>query len=589
MKFDYNSYKSFYTADFETSTKEWNEQIARVWLWDICSDTYNHKTGTTISSFFDFLFSRSRTGILYGFHNLAYDGMYIIDYLLKAGFKWVADSREVKNKQFSTCISDLGQHYAYTVKYNNIVVYFVDTLKFIHSSVRDIANIYNLPILKGDIDYNINRPVGYEPTEEEISYIHNDTEIVMRAMQIKIAGGEHKFTQAGNAKYEFKQSLNGEFDNLFPEIDLEEDKYLRRAYCGGYTYVNPKIACNDIECAISLDCNSMYPAQMLHEFMPYGYPVYFNGRYEKNEKYPIYVQRIRCIFKLKDDGIPTIARRRLYSSIGELYVESSDFRTVELTLASPDLELLFDNYDVWALEWIDGYMFKARKGHEVTEEEANDLEVDEIIEKDGVGSFFYSYFKKWRTIKEHSKGAVRLNAKLMQNGLYGVFSTNPIKRSAIPFLGEDEKVHFKLSEPKVEKGMYLPVGIFVTAWARYMIIKYIKKYKYRFLYCDTDSLYLKGQEIPTGIKIHSSLYGYFKIEHYIEKARFLGPKRYIFYGRESGEDNKWYISCCGADNSVKAQMNWDNFKPNAEFNGKKSVKTVVGGKHIETTTYKLLV
>lgn len=587
LSFDYSKYIKLFTADFETSTQAWGEDRARVWLWDICDKGLTHTSGTSIEEFLDYVLDNPETGRLYAFHNLAYDGMYILDYLLNHGYKYVENC--TKSKSFHTVISDLGQHYAYQVRKNGGIVTFVDSYKSIHQSVADIAKTYNLPILKGEIDYDEVRPINNIPTEEELAYIHNDTEIVMRALLIKLKGGETKFTQPANAKASFKESIGKDFKNYFPIIELDDDKRMRLAYTGGFTYVNPKFSGKDLDKAISLDCNSMYPAQMLHEPMPYGYPREFAGKYEYDEEYPLYVQELYCIFELKPDGIPMISSRRVMISMEHIYLSSSKWKVAHLVLASPDLELFLDNYNVYEMKYAGGFKFKARKGYEVTEEEARGKTVDEIIDMDGRGSFFYEYFKKWRTIKEHSEGAIRLNAKLMQNGLYGVFATNPVKRSAIPYLRND-KISFYVSKPEEKHGMYLPIGIFVTAWARYMLINYIKKYKDRFIYCDTDSLYLLGDEIPKGIKIHDSLYGYFKIEHIIDKARFLGAKRYIYYARTpKNEEYQWNIACCGADKAVKDQMNWDNFIPNQEFYGKKSIKTVEGGKHIGTTTYKLKV
>ena len=50
-------------------------------------------------------------------------------------------------------------------------------------SVAKVAEAYKLPMSKGEIDYNACRSVGYTPTEEELSYVMRDTEIVARAFQ----------------------------------------------------------------------------------------------------------------------------------------------------------------------------------------------------------------------------------------------------------------------------------------------------------------------------------------------------------------------------------------------------------------------
>lgn len=83
MYFSYKKYKNFFTADFETSTSQWNVEKARVWLWDICTRDYEHINGTDIESFLNYI--RRYDGYLFSFHNLSYDGCYILDYLLRHG------------------------------------------------------------------------------------------------------------------------------------------------------------------------------------------------------------------------------------------------------------------------------------------------------------------------------------------------------------------------------------------------------------------------------------------------------------------------------------------------------------------------
>ena len=593
MKFDFNAYDCIYTADFETSTDKWNVKKARVWLWDICNENYKHKTGTTLDGFMEALLSTNFTSV-YGFRNLAYDGSYIITWLLENGYKHTLCKQEkMTKKNFQCIISSLGQHYAYDiVTPKGIHIIIMDTLKYVNMSIKKSAEQYNLPTKKGEIDYDLYRPLDWVPTEEEIEYIHNDTEIDMRTLQLNIKEGAVKFTQAGNARNEFKKLFTKrDWNFLFPELESEEDKYLRRAYIGGFVSFKKELKGIDIYDMISLDINSMYPAQMLHRPMPYGYPYPFSGRYKYNEKFPLYVQSIACCFQLKPNGIATIATRKTYVQGDNIYLTSSQGKQWELTLANPDLELFLSNYDIWNVEYRGGYMFQAMQGEEISPEQASYMSVDDIISEDGKGSYFYNYIKKWRYIKEHQPSGTpaRDYAKRMQNALYGALATNPDRKSSVPYLDEDGLLRYNIV--KSENGgsaCYLPAGIFITAWSRYFLITSIMKNMDRFVYCDTDSLYLKGNKPPSDLPIHKSLYGFFKIEHYITKFRVLGAKRYIYYGREPNEtQDRLHITCCGADEGIKKQMNFETFVQGAEFFGKKSVHNVLGGKHIFVTTYRL--
>ena len=73
-----------FTADFETST--WLEDESFVWAWAICEigNTENLRIGNTIETFFELIKKEENPVIL--FHNLKFDGEFILFYLLKNGF-----------------------------------------------------------------------------------------------------------------------------------------------------------------------------------------------------------------------------------------------------------------------------------------------------------------------------------------------------------------------------------------------------------------------------------------------------------------------------------------------------------------------
>lgn len=589
MYFDFRRYKIIMACDFETSTEKWGVDKALVWLWDICDEHYNHINGNTLDSFMRRLLN-SKAQVLYFFRNLAYDGTYILSWLLENGFIYeeAQDGKRQPIGTFHTVISNLGQHYAYQIGGNYSDIFIMDSLKYVNMSIENSAIQYNLPIKKGNCDYDKVRLYPYTPTQEELDYIHNDTEIDMRTVQLNLLAGAVKFTQAGNARNEFKQTFTkSEFEYMFPSL-LEEDKYLRKAYVGGYVQYNPKYVNKEVNNMLSLDINSMYPAQMIHRPMPYGEPRLYFGKYEHDEEFPIYIQRIKCMFSLKPNGIPTIAKRRVYVGSTDLYIKDSEYKVFELTLANPDLELFLMNYNVYNLEYIDGYKFREMHGVELTPEEVKNMSVDEVIEQDGKGSYFYDYIKKWRYGKEHHDGAQRNYDKRMQNALYGALATNPERKSNIPYLNDKGILSYKTVRSDGGDSVYLPAAIFITAWARYFLISNIFKYIDRFVYCDTDSLYLLGNDPPDDAPVHKSLYGFFKIEHYITRFKCVGCKRYIYYGRKPRDtEDSLYVTCCGADESIKKQMTFENFNIGAVYNGKIMAHNVKGGKHLYDTTYRL--
>ena len=170
-----------YTTDFETAT--WLDDSSYVWAWAVSEigNEDNIKIGNTIDSFMKFIEENKNSK--YYFHNLQFDGTFILDYLFKNGFEFIKDKKDKRSKTFTTLINDMGMFYTievyFSVKGKRISkVTFIDSLKIIPFSVDKIAKSFGLPISKLDLDYNTPRELGHELTEHEIDYIKNDVGIV---------------------------------------------------------------------------------------------------------------------------------------------------------------------------------------------------------------------------------------------------------------------------------------------------------------------------------------------------------------------------------------------------------------------------
>lgn len=597
LYFDYKKYKAYYTADFETSTAKWNVKKARVWLWDICTQSYIHYNGNSLQSFIEFISRFDKC--VFAFHNLSYDGSYLLSYLIENGYQFVNETN-LRPMEFTTIITPQNQHYVYQIRFRNgNTVTISDSLKHNSQSVDILAKTYNLPINKLSIDYDEVREEGHEPTELELAYIHHDTEIVMRVLNEDFKHKFTKFTESGNSRMFFKKTHFENYDELFPQLSDFEDNFVRRSYRGGFCWLNPLHFNEELGGMISIDINSMYPAQMLHELLPYGQGQYLVGNLSENPLYnpinTVFIQHLKCEFKLKPNHPPIIPKKSVGKfAITDLYLSSSDNTLCDLYLTSVDLELFFECYYVWNITYIDGMLYKAIKGYEVSEEEAKKLPLDEIIKLDGKGSLYYDYLYDWRMQKEHETGGKRDRAKKMQNIAYGSQASSKKGDLVYPYLNEKNLLRYKRYGGTPRKGGYIPVSTFITAWSRKCIVTSIINNFDRFVYCDTDSCYLIGHDLPN-VKIHDSLYGYFKVEHKISKAKYLGPKRYCYYTTDDSpkDPEEFIVVCCGAPKSVVKQMTFENFVPydgkQGIFKGKIKANIVEGGKHLEETTYKLII
>lgn len=206
-----------FTADFETNN---HAEDCRVWAWAICNiENLNLVIGKDIQSFFNYVFSKNPD--VYYFHNLKFDGQFILSYLFKLNYKHTMD-RNPSPGEFYTLISDKNVFYQIIIGYKGpngkarqLVIQ--DSLKLLPFSVEKIANDFQLPIKKGKIDYNIPRPVGYNLTQEEKDYIRNDVEIMARALKIFFEQGLTKMTIGSNALTHYKTLVGGKtFSRRFP-------------------------------------------------------------------------------------------------------------------------------------------------------------------------------------------------------------------------------------------------------------------------------------------------------------------------------------------------------------------------------------
>lgn len=580
-----------YTADFETTT---NEQDCRVWAWGVC-EIGNPKYfahGNTIDGFFDYM-EKSDNSTFY-FHNLKFDGEFIMGYLFEHGFKHVMDRTDEDTKTFTTLISDAGQFYSIKIIFEKKgkktkFVKIYDSLKILPFSVAQIAKGFNLPIHKLEIDYDAPREKGHILTDEEVSYLRNDVDIVARALHVLFEQGLDRMTQGSNALHDYKRTVGkNNFERWFPAPDYDHD--VRQSYKGGFTFLNPVYKDKDIGEGIVLDVNSLYPSVMHDKPLPFGEGVYFDGQYKFDSLYNLYVQMFTCQFELKPGYIPTIQLKNNLSFVPTQYLESSNGEEVTMCLTSVDLELFLEHYNVYNIEYHSGWKFKSTIG------------------------LFTEYIDKWTKVKVEStlngNKAMRTLAKLMLNALYGKFATNPNVQSKIPYY-DNGIVKYSKGPKETRSPIYIPVGTFITAWARHKTITSAQKVYNMFAYADTDSLHLElklppelssmsnddlerlttadlqkyGVPIPDDFIVDPVALGAWKIESRFTRARFLRQKSYVedwnppetWGNPETYNKDLLNITCAGMPQSCYKFVTWENFHEGATYPGKLQPKHVPGG------------
>ena len=548
-------------GDFETTT---DINDCRVWascLVNIENNKVVHLSNN-IDDTFKFLKELLKyTSVTIYYHNLKFDGEFWLSYLMNNEFTY-SEKLNVKNS-FNTLITDMGAFYQLQFKLgkgkNAHRVTLLDSLKILPLKVEVLAKSFNLPTLKGSIDYKAYRPLDHQITEEEKEYIINDCKIVASCLKLNFDQGLTKMTIASNAINSYKDLIGREnFRRRFPQLSKEEDKEIRESYKGGFTYVNEKFKNKDIKkVGCTYDVNSLYPSVMYNEILPYEHPIKYEGEYKYNPSYPLYIQHIHCKFKLKKGYIPTIQIKNNSRFSETEYLKESGPERVHLWLTSVDLEIFKKHYHIYNVDYIEGYMFKGQK------------------------DMFKEYIDHWKHIKETSTGGLRQLAKLMLNSLYGKFAQSPNGKLKMPSFDENCVTTMEVVEGKERETMYTAMASFITAYARKVTINAFQENVDRCCYADTDSIHLIGEEVPN-IKVDDNKIGYWKKECVWQYAKFIRAKTYI-----EEVNGELEVKCAGMPQNLKERVTKKNFKSGLTLGGKLVPKRCKGGVVLVETDFTI--
>lgn len=545
----------FFAADFETTAYE-NQDYTEVWAAGIATlGEKEVEIFNSIEKFFDYLIKQKSNCVVY-FHNLKFDGSFILDYLLIQK-NFINAMTYDENRQLVFCnnrqmspnsvkyiISDNGLWYSITVKIKGKIIQFRDSLKILPFSIKQISEDFNTSVKKLEIEYEGERKAGEEITEEEKEYLKNDVIILKEALEFMEKNDSLKITIGAACISEFKKIMGiYDYEFLFPDLTKikidssifgfeNADEYIRKSYRGGYCYLVPEKAGKIFKNGVTLDNNSLYPFEMESKPMPVGYPRFYKGLPPENLTKDCFVfLRIKCKFDLKKGMLPTIQIKNQFRFTPNEYLTTSDFYD-EATkkyyeFYQDDFENIQDTSVILNLTMID---FEIMKQHYNFKE----LEILDSCVFHTMNNIFMEYIQKYKSIKENAKNkSQRTLAKLFLNNLAGKMATNQKADYKIVNTNEKDKVHFQSRIHSSAEVVFIPIGSAITAYARRDTIaaaqaNYYGPNKSGFIYSDTDSIHcnLPIEKIK-GVKIHKTQFGKWKIESKWKRAKFLRQKTYI--------------------------------------------------------------
>lgn len=536
------------------------------------------KIGNNIDDFMEHCFSLKNPKIY--FHNLKFDGIFILDWAFKNGYIY---SEDKVDKSINVIISKLNMFYQIELiqkrrKKGYKKVVFQDSLKKLPFTVDKIGKGFKLDFNKIEVEedfYLKFRSKTHQLTEEEKEYVRNDIRVISQALQIQFAQGLTKMTNGSDALSEFKNVIGEkQFSKWFPILDDELNEMIRLAYKGGYVIVNEKYQGVEVKDGLVFDVNSLYPYVMYDKKMPYGKPLFYQGKYVNDSLYDLYIQELWCEFKVKKDHLPTIQIKGQYGRYNPREYLKESRGLTKLHLSNVDLKLFLEHYDVWNIEYSCGLKFRSHV------------------------NMFKNYIDKWTAVKITNDGAIRELAKLMLNSLYGKFATNTDVTGKYTYLGEDGTVKFALKERESREPIYTAVGVFTTSYGRELTIRTAQENYDRFAYADTDSVHLVGTELPK-LEVHDKNLGKWKMEGRFSWAKYIGAKCYAeeFDSRYEENDGifkgekgvKLDVKCAGMTSNQKKMVTKENFEVGLELSGKKMPVVVRGGVVLVDKTFKMKV
>lgn len=472
-------------------------------------------------------------------YNLSFEWSFILPVLLEKGFQFKSDISKddefVFNSISTKSVSSVWQCQIKFKKSSGIVL-LRDLAKLYGGGLGKVAESFNLPTQKGEIDYRLNRLHGHTITKEEKIYCFKDTRIIIDVLLKEIENGDKDFFKAVSmASYSMLKLLKRgfpratkpyrEYRKIYPELGQEENEFVRKALSGGICYATRNFQFKNVDTPIlHIDGHQMHPSQIYLKPHPYGYGEYFIGAPTKFFKH-INV----CHIKVSYDDVKIHSIIKL---IGRNFGDG-----IELYVYDFEIPLMRECYVNLEIEYIDGYCYKSRF-----------LPWREYV---------HDNYNKRLVAKKNGDAYNTLRYKLLNNaGAYGKFVEKPHTEVFENYINEDGIIDSMITLKKFDNEMrlynakytYVPLAS-IPAWSRVELIKLALKFDWKnILYFDTDSIFCLYNDytkhvLETQVNLKDELGGW-EVEEICERAQFTAPKRYKLEVKK-GEVKKTIIKAGG--------------------------------------------
>lgn len=553
-----------YCADFETTSNNQYqvEGETKVYLWKLMGvDNLIDQIGLSMDSFMSFIAGLGDS-VIY-FHNLSFDGEFILWWLLENNFTYEEDLKTCNT--FKSIIDETGSIYSISVKHlNNATTEFRCSYKLFPKSIKDIGEMVGIEKLNETHDYNEIKHYNSieELTEEEVKYITNDVRIMVELIRYLQSKDIKGLTMSSSAYKNWQKDKYCLCKNEMKKNDNEEVvEIVRKSYRGGITKVNPKYAGIEFNDVISFDVNSLYPSVMYDNPMPIGDgKIYKNIEEGRRDRRHLFI----IVAFVMYGKVRTGKHAFIGNQSGFSYARKYSYDDVI------ENKILY----LWEKEW---ELFKLVYDSEYT--------ILKVVGWKKANNVFKDYIDRWYNVKKNAKNETeRSLAKLMLNSLYGKFGMNDSRVTKVP-IAVGDTIIYKTIENNTTY-YYKEVASYITSMARVKLASFMNKCGDNFLYCDTDSVYYIGHEIPDVFKdvVDPKKLGYWKYEGHYTRFKSLKAKCYL----KQLDDGTIERRIAGCPKECASLINFENFAPNLKLvNAKKCKKKVKGGIVIGNTDFTI--
>lgn len=358
----------------------------------------------------------------------------------------------------------------------------------------------------GSLDYTKLRHSGTPLSDEEMKYCEYDIKVLLEfiSREMKKCGDITKIplTKTGYVREYCRKHIETNYNYKSYRYDIlkefpDKDTFilLYKAFAGGFTHANFKYLFEDVENVHSIDFTSSYPAQMIMHKYP-------RGRFSKlgdisMDRFNFMIQKYACVFEIKISNVKSKTSHHIWSS------SKCDYGTNEIWNAIIDNGRIVKSDCIYTrMTDVDYKIFKMFYDFK-----------DEDVEIHNFMYTTYGYLPKpiiecilkFYSDKTSLKDVVGMEdfylvAKGMLNAIYGMMVTNPVNDDIVfDLFVDDPKKIWSLTKPTIEDALdkvknspktflCYQWGVWVTAWARYELLRAVKEFGEDVIYCDTDSI-----------------------------------------------------------------------------------------------------